>query len=67
MNDDEDDDERRRTVKLIITSNVDLTTDYQNNTLIIKLHSLSAKRFSNAAFGLTKIFNETEIQFPGTI
>jgi hypothetical protein len=60
------DDERRMVVKQIIASNADLTPDYQNNTLTITLHSLSAQRFNTAAFELTKILNETETQFPGT-
>ena len=60
------DDEKRMVVKQIIESNADLTPDYQNNTLTITLHSLSAKRFNNAAFELTKILNETETRFPGT-
>jgi hypothetical protein len=60
------DDERRMVVKQIIASNADLTPDYQNNTLTVTLHSLSAQRFNNAAFELTKILNETETLFPGT-
>jgi hypothetical protein len=59
-------DERRMVVKQIIASNADLTPDYQNNTLTITLLSLSAQRFNNAAFELTKILNETETLFPGT-
>lgn len=59
-------DERRMVVKQIIASNADLSPDYQNKTLTITLHSLSAQRFDNAAFELAKILNETETQFPGT-
>ena len=53
-------------VKQVIASNADLSPDYQNNTLTITLHSLSAQRFNTAASELTKILNETETQFPGT-
>lgn len=53
-------------VKQIIASNADLNPDYKNNTLTIKLHSLSAQRFNAAAWELTKILNETETLFPGT-
>ena len=60
------DDEKRMVVKQIIASNADLSPDYQNNTLTITLHSLSAQRFNTAAWELTKILNETETQFPGT-
>ena len=60
------DDEKRMVVKQIIASNADLSPDYQNNTLTITLHSLSAQRFNTAARELSKILNETETHFPGT-
>jgi len=44
----------------------DLFPDYQNSTLTIILHSLSAQRFNTAVFELTKIFNRTLKQFPET-
>jgi hypothetical protein len=59
-------DEKRMVVKQIIASNADLSPDYQNNTLTISLHSLSAQRINAAAFELTKILNETQTQFPDT-
>ena len=59
-------DEKRMVVKQIIASNADLSPDYQNNTLTITLHSLSAQRFNTAASELTNILNQTETQFPGT-
>jgi len=59
-------DEKRMVVKQIIASNAYLNPDYKNNTLTIKLHSLSAQRFNAAAWELTKILNETETLFPGT-
>ncbi|MFH0864815.1 MAG: hypothetical protein V1904_01380 [Bacteroidota bacterium] len=60
------DDEKRMLVKQIICANADLTPDYENNTLTISLHSLSAPRFNIAAFELSKLLNETETVFPGT-
>lgn len=60
------DDEKRMVVKQIISSNADLSPDYQNKTLTVTLHSLSAQRFNHAAKELTKILNETQTQFPGT-
>ena len=60
-------DEKRMVVKQVIASNADLSPDYQNNTLTITLHSLSAQRFNTAASELTKILNETETQFPELI
>lgn len=59
-------DEKRMLIKQIIGSNADLLPDYQNNTLTITLHSLSAQRFNKATFELAKLLNETETQFPGT-
>jgi len=59
-------DERRMLIKQIIASSADIVPDYQNNTLTITLHSLSAQRFNKAAFELAKLLNDTETQFPGT-
>lgn len=59
-------DEKRMVVKQIIASNADIIPDYQNKTLTINLHSLSAQRFNTAAFELTKILNDTQTDFPGT-
>ena len=53
-------------VKQIIQSNADLTPDYNNKTLTVTLHSLSANRFNEAAAELTKLLNQTETKFPGT-
>jgi hypothetical protein len=59
-------DEKRMFVKQIIASNADLSPDYQNGTLTVTLHSLSAQRFNIAAHKLTVLLNETETPFPGT-
>ena len=59
-------DEGRMFVKQIIRSNADLSPDYQNNTLTITLHSLSAQRFNTAVEELAHLLNETETVFPGT-
>ena len=53
-------------VKQIIQSNADLTPDYNNKTLTVTLHSLSANRFNEATAELTKLLNQTETIFPGT-
>ena len=52
--------------KQIIQSCADLTPDYENKTLTVTLHSLSASRYNYAAAELTKILNQTETIFPGT-
>jgi len=58
--------EKRMVVKQIIQSSADLTPDYDNKTLTVTLHSLSANRFNEAAGELTKLLNQTETIFPGT-
>ena len=53
-------------VKQIIGSNADLIPNYENNTLTIVLHSLSAHRFNHAVAELAIILNQTETVLPGT-
>jgi hypothetical protein len=60
------DNEKRMVVKQIIQSSADLTPDYENKTLTVTLHSLSANRFNIAANELALILNQTETTFPGT-
>ena len=59
-------DEKRMLVKQIAKSKADIEPDYQNNTLTITLHSLSANRFNLAAERLAVLLTETETVFPGT-
>ena len=53
-------------VKQIIQSCSDLTPDYANKTLIVKLHLLSVARFNHFANELTKILNQEETTLPCT-
>lgn len=59
-------EEKRMLVKQIIQNNADIIPDYENKTLTVILHSLSAPRFNNAAAKLAEILNQTETIFPGT-
>lgn len=59
-------DEKRMLVKQIIQNNADLLPDYENKTLTVVLHTLSAPRFNQAAAKLADILNQTETIFPGT-
>jgi hypothetical protein len=59
-------DEKRMLVKQIIQNNADLLPDYENKTLTVKLHTLSAPRFNAAAAKLAETLNQTETIFPGT-
>ena len=53
-------------VKQIIQNNADLMPDYENKTLTVTLHTLSAPRYNNAAAKLAETLNQTETIFPGT-
>lgn len=59
-------DEKRMLVKQIIQNNADLLPDYNNNTLTVTLHTLSAPRYNHAAAKLAELLNQTETTFPGT-
>jgi len=59
-------DEKRMLVKQIIHNNADILPDYENKTLTVVLHTLSAPRFNRAAEELAKLLNQTETIFPGT-
>ena len=59
-------DQKRMLVKQIIQNNADLIADYDNKTLTVVLHSLSAPRFNEEAQQLAQLLNKTETIFPGT-
>ena len=59
-------DEKRMLVKQIIQNNADLLPDYENKTLTVVLHTLSAPRFNHAAAKLAELLNQTKTIFPGT-
>ena len=59
-------DEKRMLVKQIMENNADLLPDYENKTLTVVLHSLSAPRFNNAAAKLAELLTHTETIFPGS-
>lgn len=56
----------RMLVKEIIQSDADLIPDYGNNTLTVRLHTLSTPRANRAAMELCKILNDTETVYPNT-
>lgn len=57
---------KRMVVKQIINTPADLIPDYENKTLEVTLHHLSAERYNKAAKQLTLLLNQTETVFPGT-
>jgi len=56
----------RMLVKEIIQSDADLIPDYNNNTLTVRLHTLSTPRANLAAMELCNILNDTETVYPNT-
>jgi hypothetical protein len=58
--------EGRVILKEIFTSDADMIPDYENNKLIIKLHSLSTPRANQAVKELCTFLNQTETYFPLT-
>jgi len=56
----------RMLVKEIIQSDADLIPDYGNNTLTVRLHTLSTPRANRAVIELCKILNDTETVYPNT-
>jgi len=59
-------DEKRMLVKQIIQNNADLIPNYEDKTLTVVLHSLSAPRFNLAAAKLAEVLNQTQTIFPGS-
>lgn len=53
-------------LKEIFSSDADFIPDYNNKTLTVRLHALSAKRFNNIAENLCILLNDTQTQYPGT-
>jgi hypothetical protein len=58
--------EGRTILKEIFTTDADMIPDYQNNTLTIRLHSLSTPRANQAVKKLCEFLNQTETLFPNT-
>lgn len=59
-------DEGRKLLQLIYNSDADLTPDYQNKTLTVKLHNLNYWKYDNAVKNLCEKLNESDTEFPGT-
>lgn len=59
-------EQKRMLVKQVIGSAADIQPDYQNNTLHVRLHHLSAPRFNKATAQLADLLNQTQTVFPGT-
>lgn len=60
------DNEIRMLVKEIIQSDADLLPDYEQQTLTVRIHSLSTPRANEAVSKLCPMLNETNTIFPGT-
>lgn len=58
--------EIRALLKSLISTQADITPDYEQNTLTVNLYSLSSQRDNNAVTNLCNLLNETETCYPGT-
>jgi len=56
----------RQVIKEILKSDADIIPDYHNNTITIKIHSLSTNRANFALQKLCDVINETETIYPET-
>jgi hypothetical protein len=56
----------RMFIKQIAKTSADIIPDYQNNTLTIRLHSLSTPHYNQAANQLAMLLTQTETIYPGT-
>ena len=59
-------DEARPLLRDIFTTPADLIPDENNQTLTVRLHSLSNANFNRAARRLADQLNQTETEYPGT-
>jgi len=58
--------EQRMCIKQMIQNNADIIPDYENNTLTVTLHAMSALRYNQAIDQLCETINQTQTIFPGT-
>jgi hypothetical protein len=59
-------EEIRMFIKQITKTSADIIPDYQNNTLTIRLHSLSTPHYNKAANQLAILLTQSEPIYPGT-
>jgi effector-binding domain-containing protein len=53
-------------IKQLFNTPADITSDEEEQTLTIRIRSLSAPRYNKAINELCEILNQTETIFPGT-
>lgn len=58
--------EKRALIKSLIKRKGDIIPDYQNNTLTVRLYTMSTPRENRAIKEMCEILNDTETLFPGT-
>jgi len=59
-------EEVRMLVKEMIKADADMTPDYNNHTLTVRLHTMSTPRANRAMEKLCELLNDTETIFPGS-
>jgi hypothetical protein len=58
--------EKRALIKSLIKRKGDIIPDYQNNTLTVRLYTMSTPRENRAIEQMCEILNDSETLFPGT-
>ena len=58
--------EKRAFIKSVIKRKADILPDYVNNTITVKLYSLSTPRENRAIKEICDLLTETQTLFPGT-
>lgn len=58
--------EKRKLIKQLFNTPADIISDEKEQTLTIRIRSLSAPRYNKAINELCKILNQIETVFPGT-
>ena len=59
-------EEKRMLIKQLFNTPADIITDEMDQTLTIRVASMSASRYNEAIHKLCEVLNETETVFPGT-
>jgi len=58
--------EIRALIKTLISTQADITPDYEQNTLTVNLYSLASQRDNSAIANICHVLNQTETLYPGT-
>ena len=60
------DDEARKFMRQVFELPADLLPDYEQERLVVRLHSMTTPRHNHALIALCTVLNELEVRYPGT-